>query len=95
MHPTEVLTNLARHQLVDGYPLVVDLEQSKVCWIHDGVTGEKYLDAFTCFASWPLGYAERVALRLHRALNLSLAVLALGLGLHTIYANLPGVLGAA
>ena len=56
MHPTEVLANLARHQLVDGYPLVVDLEQSKGCWIHDSVTGEKYLDAFTCFASWPLGY---------------------------------------
>ena len=56
MHPTEVLSNLARHQLVDGYPLVVDLEQSKGIWIHDGVTGEQYMDAFTCFASWPLGY---------------------------------------
>ena len=56
MHPNEVLNNLARHQLVDGYPLVVDLEQSTGCWMHDGVTGERYLDAFTCFASWPLGY---------------------------------------
>ncbi|MCH2138137.1 MAG: aminotransferase class III-fold pyridoxal phosphate-dependent enzyme [Phycisphaerales bacterium] len=56
MQPSEVLANLARHQLVDGYPLVVDLEKSQGCWIHDGVTNEQYLDAFTCFASWPLGY---------------------------------------
>lgn len=56
MHPTEVLANLARHQLVDGYPLVVDLAQSTGCWIHDAATNERYLDAFTCFASWPLGF---------------------------------------
>ena len=60
-----------------------------------GVGSIAGMAALSFIASWPLGYAERVALRLHRALNLSLAVLALGLGLHTIYANLSGVLGAA
>ena len=56
MHPNRVLEELARHQLVDGYPLVVDLERSDGVWIHDAATGERYLDAFTCFASMPLGY---------------------------------------
>ncbi|MCH2132602.1 MAG: aminotransferase class III-fold pyridoxal phosphate-dependent enzyme [Phycisphaerales bacterium] len=56
MNPQRVLDELARHQLVDGYPLVVDLERSEGSWIIDAASGEKYLDAFTCFASMPLGY---------------------------------------
>ncbi|MHC4989764.1 MAG: aminotransferase class III-fold pyridoxal phosphate-dependent enzyme, partial [Planctomycetota bacterium] len=47
---------LERHQLVDGYPVVLDLEKSHGVWIHDARTGREYLDAFTCFASWPMGY---------------------------------------
>ena len=54
--PNEVHTILDRHQLVDGYDLVVDLDKSKGVWIHDSAKGEEYLDAFTCFASWPLGF---------------------------------------
>ncbi len=56
MQASDVLQSLSRHQLVDGYPLVVDLEKSQGSWIHDAATGEKYLDAFTCFASWPIGF---------------------------------------
>jgi len=56
MQARDVLQSLSRHQLVDGYPLVVDLEKSQGSWIHDAATGEKYLDAFTCFASWPIGF---------------------------------------
>ena len=56
MKASDVLQSLSRHQLVDGYPLVVDLEKSQGSWIHDAATGEKYLDAFTCFASWPIGF---------------------------------------
>lgn len=52
----DVRETLAKHQLVDGYPVVVDFEQSNGPWLADGVTGEKYLDAFTCFASWPIGF---------------------------------------
>ncbi len=52
----EVHDTLRRHQLVDGYPLVVDLDQSHGHWIHDALTGKEYLDAFTCFASWPVGF---------------------------------------
>ncbi len=56
MNPNRVLDELARHQLVDGYPLVVDLERSEGVWIHDAASGQRYLDGFTCFASMPLGY---------------------------------------
>ena len=54
--PRDVHTVLDRYQLVDGYSIVVDLEQSQGVWIHDSASGNKYLDAFTCFASWPLGF---------------------------------------
>ena len=47
---------LARHQLADGMQVVLDLDQSEGCWIHDARSGEKYMDAFTCFGSWPVGY---------------------------------------
>jgi len=47
---------LRKHQLVDGYPYVLDLERSHGVWLHDAVTGEEHLDAFTCFASWPVGF---------------------------------------
>jgi L-lysine 6-transaminase len=54
--PANVHAILRRHQLVDGLPLVMDRERSRGAWVHDAVTGEAYLDAFTCFASWPVGY---------------------------------------
>ncbi len=54
--PKDVHATLARHQMVDGYPIVMDLERSNGPWLYDARTGEVYLDAFTCFASWPIGY---------------------------------------
>jgi L-lysine 6-transaminase len=47
---------LGQHQLADGYGLVFDLERSHGVWIHDAREGVDYLDGFTCFASWPIGY---------------------------------------
>ncbi|MFT5285867.1 MAG: L-lysine 6-transaminase [Planctomycetota bacterium] len=52
----KVLETLGKHQLVDGYPLVLDLEKSNGPWLVDAATGDSYLDAFTCFASWPIGF---------------------------------------
>jgi len=49
---------LSRHQLVDGYPMVFDMEASHGIWLRDGRTGDEYLDVFTNFASWPVGYAH-------------------------------------
>jgi len=47
---------LRKYQLTDGYPLVLDLEQSEGVWMHDAISGKRYLDAFSFFASWPMGY---------------------------------------
>lgn len=49
------IETLKKHMLIDGYEMVVDLEYSTPFYIHDKLTGEKYLDLFTFFASAPLG----------------------------------------
>ncbi len=56
INPDQVHATLAKHQLVDGYPIVVDLDHSHGSWLHDSRSGEDYLDVFTCFASWPIGF---------------------------------------
>ena len=56
IRPQDVHTTLARHQLADGMPMVMDLERSHGSWMVDARDGQEYLDFFTCFASWPLGY---------------------------------------
>ncbi|HUR27158.1 MAG TPA: L-lysine 6-transaminase, partial [Planctomycetota bacterium] len=51
-----VHATLKRHQLADGFPFVFDLERSQGPWLVDARDGTRYLDFFTCFASWPIGY---------------------------------------
>ncbi len=51
----EVMDLLARHLLVDGFDLVLDLQQSKGSWLVDARDGSKYLDMFSQFASMALG----------------------------------------
>ncbi len=46
---------LAKHMLVDGFDLVVDLKQSQGNFIYDARTGKRFLDFFTFFASGPVG----------------------------------------
>lgn len=48
--------SLSHFQLVDGYPMVLDLEGSHGIYLRDQVSGKEYIDCFTCFASWPLGW---------------------------------------
>ena len=55
----DVHETLRRHMLVDGYPIVVDMENSRRSWVRDLVTGEDYLDFFSFFASNPLGFKLR------------------------------------
>ncbi len=55
-YATQVHEILKRHQLADGFPFVFDLERSQGSWMVDARDGTKYLDLFTCFASWPIGY---------------------------------------
>lgn len=54
--PQNVHETLKRHQLADGYPFVFDLERSHGSWLFDARTNSEFLDFFTCFASWPIGY---------------------------------------
>ena len=54
--PSQVRDILARYQLADGYDLVLDMDRSHGAWLHDSIRDEPFLDCFTCFASWPLGY---------------------------------------
>lgn len=46
---------ISEHQIGDGMKLVLDNNNSST-FIIDKVTGKKYLDFFTCFASMPIGY---------------------------------------
>lgn len=46
---------LQAHLLVDGYPLVIDLEASHGSFLVDEVSGREYLDFFSFFASNPIG----------------------------------------
>lgn len=52
----EVFDTLKKSMLVDGYPLVVDLQQSHGSWIVDARDGAEYLDFFSYFATNPLGH---------------------------------------
>ena len=56
IEPTHVHEILKKHQLTDGMDIVLDLDQSTGPWVHDSRSGDKFLDCFTCYASWPLGY---------------------------------------
>ncbi|MCS7083157.1 MAG: L-lysine 6-transaminase [Bacteroidetes bacterium] len=55
IRPEEVHRILARHILVDGFDLVLDLEGSHTPYLRDKRSGRDYLDFFTFFASSPLG----------------------------------------
>ncbi len=51
----EVLSELKKHMLVDGFDFVPDYENSQGFYYYDKISGKKFLDFFTCFASVPLG----------------------------------------
>lgn len=50
-----VRETLARHLLLDGFPIVLDLRASRGSTLVDAATGTPYLDMFTFFASNALG----------------------------------------
>ena len=53
--PADVHSSLARHLLVDGFDLVLDLAASRGSRLVDARDGTAYLDLFTFFASSALG----------------------------------------
>ena len=67
--PADVHGTLARHMLVDGYDLVLDLEKSHGRRLYDARGDRWYLDMFSCFATLPVGinHPEAAGTRLPRA----------------------------
>ncbi len=53
--PSDVHAILGKHMLVDGYPIVLDTENSTPFILRDAAAGKEYLDFFTYFASSPFG----------------------------------------
>ncbi|MDI3480458.1 MAG: L-lysine 6-transaminase [Tepidanaerobacteraceae bacterium] len=53
--PQEVLSTLEKYMLVDGFPIVLDLEKSYGSHVIDARDGSEWLDFYTFFASSPLG----------------------------------------
>ncbi|MCD4849105.1 MAG: L-lysine 6-transaminase [Candidatus Aegiribacteria sp.] len=52
---SKVRATIENHMLADGFDMVLDLEKSKGCIIHDSYGDKDYLDLFSFFASAPLG----------------------------------------
>lgn len=60
-----------------------------------GVGSMAGMASLSFVASWPLGAAERFATGLHRGLSVAVALLAIGLGAHSLLVNVPAAWGAA
>jgi len=54
--PGNVIRTLKKHMQAEGFPVVVDLEESQGSRLVDAATGKSYLDFFTFFATSPLGF---------------------------------------
>ena len=56
VRPDDIRSTLARHVLVDGFHVAIDLSKSHGSWIHDAVSGKEILDFYSYFASLPIGH---------------------------------------
>ena len=54
--PQTVHATLAKHMLVDGFDIVFDLEKSHGSYFYDLLTGKRFLDFFSFFATAPVGF---------------------------------------
>eukprot|EP01118_Nematostelium_gracile_P008379 TRINITY_DN2780_c0_g1_i1.p1 TRINITY_DN2780_c0_g1~~TRINITY_DN2780_c0_g1_i1.p1 ORF type:complete len:450 (+),score=159.24 TRINITY_DN2780_c0_g1_i1:94-1443(+) len=54
--PKDVHKVLSRVLLVDGFDFVYDIDNSHGRYLVDALTGKKYLDFFSMFASWPISH---------------------------------------
>src|SRR6266581_4519862 len=54
--PQEVIAELERHILVDGFKLVFDLEKSRGSRFVDAATGRQLVDLYSFYASQPVGF---------------------------------------
>src|SRR6266850_1405875 len=54
--PKEVIAELEKHVLVDGFKLIFDLEKSRGSRFVDAATGRELIDLYTFYASQPIGF---------------------------------------
>ncbi|HWL93053.1 MAG TPA: L-lysine 6-transaminase [Phycisphaerae bacterium] len=54
--PAEVLTELKKHILVDGFQMVIDLERSHGCRLFDAHSNRSMVDLYGFYASLPVGF---------------------------------------
>ena len=54
--PGQVVAELEKHVLTDGFKLVIDLQRSRGSRLVDAVTGRSFLDFYSFFASLPVGF---------------------------------------
>jgi L-lysine 6-transaminase len=54
--PREVVPELKKHILVDGFELVVDIANSQGSYFRDAATGRTLIDLYSFYASMPLGF---------------------------------------
>jgi L-lysine 6-transaminase len=54
--PKQVVAELEKHLLVDGFKLVIDLEKSRGSNLVDATTGKSFIDCYSFYASMPVGF---------------------------------------
>ena len=54
--PSQVISKLEKHILIDGFKLVVDLEKSRGSRLVDAASGRSFIDFYSFFASMPVGF---------------------------------------
>src|SRR6266850_4341324 len=56
LQPAEVIAELEKHILVDGFKLVFDVEKSRGSCFVDAATGRELIDLYSFYASQPVGF---------------------------------------
>jgi L-lysine 6-transaminase len=54
--PGQVVAELEKHVLVDGFKVVIDLEKSRGSTLVDAATGKSFIDFYAFYASMPVGF---------------------------------------
>ncbi len=71
--PDTIKTSIGKYLLADGMDIIVDLKNSKGCWLVDQRNGKRYFDCFSMFASMAIGFNHDKMLLIKEELG-SLAV---------------------
>ncbi len=54
--PSKVLAEIEQHVLLDGFKIVVDLDESRGSYLHNAVTNKRLIDLYGFFGSMPVGF---------------------------------------